>query len=250
MSGAPAYDHIGLSYAEHRRADPRIAARIRAALGDARSVVNVGAGSGSYEPGDCETIAVEPSPVMIAQRPTDAAPAVGGVAEALPLEDKSVDAALGVLTIHHWDDLGAGIAEMRRVTRRRIVLFTIDAEKNSEIWTLSEYFPAAARAEREKMPSMEELEALLPGATIEVVPAPSRCRDEFTSALWDRPELFLDPGVLLASSLWHSLPPAEIKRGQERLRSDLESGRWDEKYGHLRTLPELDIGLRIVRQEL
>lgn len=250
MSGAPAYDRVGLNYAEHRRADPRIAERIRNALGDARSVVNVGAGSGSYEPTDREVIAVEPSPVMIAQRPAGAVAAIEGVAEALPLEDKSVDAAMGVLTIHHWDDLGAGLAEMRRVARHRIVLFTIDAEKNSEIWTLSEYFPAAARAEREKMPSMEALEALLPGATIEVIPAPSCYRDEFTSALWDRPELFLEPGVLRASSLWHSLPPAEIERGQERLRADLESGRWDEKHGHLRTLPELDIGLRLACEEL
>lgn len=246
----PAYNRMGVNYSEFRQPDPRIEVAIWAALGDAGSVVNVGAGSGSYEPADREVIAVEPSPVMIAQRPAGAAAAVEGVAEALPLEDKSVDAAMGVLTIHHWDDLGAGLAEMRRVARRRIVLFTIDAEKNSEIWTLSEYFPAAARAEREKMPSMEVLEALLPDATIEAVPAPSRCRDEFTSALWDRPELFLEPGVLRASSLWHSLPPAEIERGQERLRADLESGRWDEKHGHLRTLPELDIGLRLVCQEL
>jgi len=195
-------------------------------------------------------IAVEPSPVMIAQRPAGAAGAIEGVAEALPLEDESVDAAMGTLTIHHWDDLGAGLAEMRRVARRRIVLFTIDAEKNSEIWTLSEYFPAAARAEREKMPSAEALEALLPDATIEMVPAPARCRDEFTSALWDRPELFLEPSILHASSLWHSLPAEEIERGQEQLRADLESGRWDEKHGHLRTLPELDIGLRLVREEL
>jgi SAM-dependent methyltransferase len=250
MSGAPAYDRVGLNYADYRRADPRLAARIWAALGDARSVVNVGAGSGSYEPRDRETIAVEPSPVMIAQRPAGAAPAIEGVAEDLPLEDKSVDAAMGVLTIHHWDDLGAGLAEMRRVARHRIVLFTIDAVKNSEIWTLSEYFPAAARAEREKMPSMERLEELLPAATIEPVPAPSRCRDEFTSALWDKPELFLEPDVLRASSLWHSLPAAEIELGQERLRADLESGLWDEKHGHLRTLPELDIGLRLVREEL
>jgi SAM-dependent methyltransferase len=247
---SPAYDRVGIGYTGFRRADPSIEARIHAALDDARSVVNVGAGSGSYEPGDREVIAIEPSPVMIGQRAAGAAPAIEGVAEALPLEDKSVDAAMGVLTIHHWDDLGAGLAEMRRVARRRIVLFTIDAEKNSEIWTLSEYFPEAARAEREKMPSTEVLEALMPSATIEAVPAPSRCRDEFTSALWDRPELFLEPDVLRSSSLWHSLPPAEIERGQERLRSDLESGRWDEKHGHLRTLPELDIGLRLVREEL
>ncbi len=249
MSG-PSYDSIGRTYTDFRRADPRIEARVQAALGDARSVVNVGAGSGSYEPRDREVIAVEPSPVMIAQRPAEAAPALEGVAEALPLEDKSVDAAMGIFTIHHWNDLAAGLAEMRRVARSRIVLLTIDAAKNAEIWTLAEYFPEAMRAEEEKMPAMSELEALLPGAEIEAAPMPSRCRDEFTSALWDRPEMFLDPAVLRASSLWHSLPPESIARGQERLRADLASGRWDERHGRLRTLPELDIGLRLIRLEL
>lgn len=246
----PAYDRIGLNYSEFRRADPRVEAHIRLALGDARSVVNVGAGTGSYEPTDREVIAVEPSPVMIAQRAAGAAPVLEGRAEALPLDDESVDAAMGVFTIHHWSDLGAGLAEMRRVARKRIVLLTIDAAKNAEIWTLAEYFPEAMRAEEEKMPSMHALEVELPRAKIEAVPMPSRCRDEFTSALWDRPELFLEPSVLRASSLWHSLPPAAIERGQQRLGEDLESGRWDEKHGHLRTLPELDIGLRLVREEL
>jgi SAM-dependent methyltransferase len=249
VTGA-AYDSLGRNYTDYRQADPRIEERIWAALGDARSVVNVGAGTGSYEPLDREMIAVEPSALMIAKRPPDAARAIEGVAEALPLEDRSADAAMGVLTIHHWDDLGAGLAEMRRVARKRIVLVTIDAEKNAEIWTLAEYFPAAMRAEEEKMPSMRELEALLPGAEVEAVPMPSRCRDEFTSALWDRPEMFLDPAVLRASSLWHTLPPEEIEAGQARLRADLESGAWDERHGHLRTLPELDIGLRIVSLEL
>lgn len=241
---------MGVNYSDFRQPEPRIEAAIWSALGDARSVVNVGAGAGSYEPTDRKVVAVEPSSVMIAQRSPEAAPAREGIAEALPLGNKSVDAAMGALTIHHWDDLTAGLAEMRRVARRRIVLFTIDAEKNSEIWTLSEYFPAAAKAEREKMPSMERLAILLPEATIEVIPAPGRCRDEFTSALWDRPELFLEPSVLHSSSLWHSLPAAEIARGQERLRADLESGVWDERYGHLRTMPELDIGLRLVCEEL
>ena len=172
------------------------------------------------------------------------------MAEALPLAEESVDAAMGIFTIHHWSDLAAGLAEMRRVARKRIVLLTIDAEVNAEIWTLAEYFPEAMRAEEEKMPTMRALEALLPGAEIEAVPMPSRCQDEFTSALWDRPEMFLDPAVLRSSSLWHSLPPETIERGQARLRADLESGAWDERHGHLRTLPELDIGLRLVRQEL
>ena len=246
----PAYDELGLNYSDFRRADPRIEARVWVALGDAGSVVNVGAGTGSYEPRDREVIAVEPSPLMIAKRPAEAAPAIEGVAEALPLGDDSVDAAMATLTIHHWSDLEAGLGEMRRVARKRIVLLTIDATKNAEIWTLAEYFPEAMRAEEEKMPAMRELETLLPDAEIEAVPMPSRCRDEFTSALWDRPEMFLDPAVLRGSSLWHSLPPEAIERGQQRLRADLESGRWDERHGHLRTLPELDIGLRIVREEL
>lgn len=246
----PAYNSIGRTYTAFRRADPRIEARAWAALGDADSVVNVGAGSGSYEPRDREVIAVEPSPVMIAQRPAGTAPALEGVAEALPLADKSVDAAMGIFTIHHWSDLAAGLAEMRRVARRRIVLLTIDAAMNARIWTLAEYFPEAMRAEEEKMPAMSTLEALLPGAEIEAVPMPSRCRDQFTSALWDRPEMFLDPAVLRSSSLWHSLPPETIEHGQARLRADLESGRWDERHGHLRTLPELDIGLRLIREEL
>jgi SAM-dependent methyltransferase len=247
---SPTYNRVGLNYSDFRRSEPRIESAIWAALGDARSVVNVGAGAGSYEPGDREVIAVEPSPVMIAQRPPGSAPALEGTAEALPLEDKSVDAAMGVLTIHHWPDREAGLAEMRRVARRRIVLLTIDAEKNSEIWTLSEYFPEAMALERELMPSVESLEASLPRATVEAVPAPCRCRDEFTSALWDRPELFLDPQVLRSSSLWHRLSPATIERGRERLRADLESGAWDERHGQLRTQPELDIGLRLVREEL
>jgi SAM-dependent methyltransferase len=222
----PTYNRLGRNYSDYRRAEPRIAAAIWKALGDARSVVNVGAGSGSYEPTDREVIAVEPSPVMIAQRRPGSAPAREGTAEALPLEDKSVDAAMGVLTIHHWPDLDAGLAEIRRVARRRIVLLTIDTERNSEVWTLSEYFPEAMALERELMLSIESLEVSLPRATVEVVPAPSRCRDEFTSALWDRPELLLEPDVLRGSSLWHKLPAEAIERGQRRLRADLESGHW------------------------
>jgi SAM-dependent methyltransferase len=246
----PAYDTIGVDYGNFRRPEPRFAAAIRAALGDARSVVNVGAGTGSYEPADLELIAVEPSPVMIAQRPPQAAPAVQGVAESLPLADASVDAAMGVLTIHHWDDLGAGLEEMRRVARRRIVVLTIDAEVNAGVWTLSRYFPEAMEAERRAMPTMEALAELMPAARIEVVPAPRRCRDGFTSALWDRPELFLDPDVLRNSSLWHSLPREAIERGQRALRADLECGAWDRELGHLRTLDELDIGMRLLHEEL
>jgi SAM-dependent methyltransferase len=246
----PAYDEIGVNYSDFRRADPRIEARVWAALGDAHNVVNVGAGTGSYEPRDREVIAVEPSSLMIAKRPAGAAPALQGVAEALPLDDKSVDTAMAIFTIHHWRDLEAGLAEMRRVARKRVVLLTIDATKNAEIWTLAEYFPEAMALEEEVMPSIATLEASLPQARIEPVPMPSRCRDEFTSALWDRPELLLEAETLRASSLWHRLDPEVIVRGQARLRADLESGRWDAKHGHLRTLPELDIGTRLLSEEL
>lgn len=246
----PAYDRMGVNYSEFRRPEPRIEAAIWAALGDARSVVNAGAGAGSYEPPDREVIAVEPSPVMIAQRPPGAAPAREGVAEALPLADASVDAAMGVLTIHHWRDFDAGLAEMRRVARRRIVLLTVDPEAIAETWIVSDYFPEAAALDREVMPSIEALGAKMPEATIEPVPVPRGCLDGFTVALWDRPELLLDPEARRATSTWHRMPSEVAEHGLRRLRADLESGRWDEKHGHLRTQPELDVGLRLVREEL
>lgn len=246
----PAYDSMGVNYSEFRRPEPRIEAAIWAALGDARSVVNVGAGTGSYEPTDREVIAVEPSPVMIAQRPPGAAPAREGVAEALPLADASVDAAMGVLTIHHWRDFDAGLAEMRRVARRRIVLLTVDPETIAATWIVSDYFPEAAALDRETMPSIEALGAKMPAATIEPVPVPRGCLDGFTIAFWGRPELLLDPDVRRATSTWHRMPPEVAERGLRRLRADLESGRWDERHGHLRRQAELDVGLRLVREEL
>jgi len=246
----PTYNRMGLNYSDFRRPEPQIEAAIWEALGDARSVVNVGGGTGSYEPADREVVAVEPSPVMIAQRRADAAPALEGVAEDLPLDDDSVDAAMGVLTIHHWQDLEAGLAEMRRVARRRIVLLTLDAEAASEAWLIKDYFPEAGSMDRDVMPSRARIRASLPGAELEPVPVPRGCLDGFTIALWDRPEWLLDPEVRRASSIWHRMPPDAAERGLERLQAELESGRWDEKYGHLRTQAELDIGLRLVRVEL
>ncbi len=247
---SPAYNRMGLNYTDFRRPEPRIEAAIREALGDARSVVNVGAGAGSYEPADLDVVAIEPSPVMIAQRPPQAAAALEGVAESLPLDEKSVDAAMGVLTIHHWQDLEAGLAEMRRVARRRIVLLTLDAEAASEAWLIKDYFPEAGSMDRDVMPSRARIRASLPSAVFEPVPVPRGCLDGFTIALWDRPEWLLDPAVRRASSIWHRMPGDAAKHGLARLRAELESGRWDEKYGHLRSEPELDIGLRLVRAEL
>jgi SAM-dependent methyltransferase len=242
---------MGLNYTDFRQPDPRIEAAILAALGDARSVVNVGAGAGSYEPTDREVIAVEPSPVMIAQRPPGTAPALEGIAESLPLDDKSVDAAMGVLTVHHWPDLEAGLAEMRRVARRRIVLLTLDADAASNVWLIEDYFPEAGSMDRDVMPSQARIRVNLPDAAIEPVPVPRGCLDAFSSALWDRPEWLLDPEVRRASSIWHRMPADAAKRGLERLRADLESGRWDESHRHLREdTPELDLGLRLLVAEL
>jgi len=222
-----AYDRIGLGYRQVRRPDPRIAARIDAALGDARSILNVGAGAGSYEPAGREVTAVEPSGVMISQRPAGAAPVVQASAEELPFEDDSFDAAMATITVHHWADPAAGLAEMARVARGRVAVLTFDPAPLAELWLVRDYFPRTLEIHGE-------------------VPVPRRCEDGFFCALWDRPEMHLDPKVRRASSVWHLMAPEEIERGLAALRADLESGAWDERHGHLRTAPELDVGLRLI----
>jgi SAM-dependent methyltransferase len=246
---APAYDRMGLNYSEVRRADPRFEAAIWRALGDAKSVLNVGAGAGSYEPRDRDVLAVEPSPVMIAQRPADAAPAIQAVAESLPLEDGSVDATMGVFTMQHWDDVDRGLTEVLRVTRDRIVLLTLDMDVTAEMWLVRDYLPEIAEHDRRMFPSIERLEAVLPDLRIDTVPVPNDCTDGFCIALWSRPEAFLDPRVRQASSIWHLLPVAVVERGLDRLRRDLESGDWDRRYGRLRTQTSLDVGLRLLTAE-
>ena len=246
---APTYDRIGLSYGQLRRADPRFETAIWRVLGDAKSVLNIGAGAGSYEPDDREVIAVEPSAVMIAQRPPDAARAIQGVAESLPLRDKSVDASMGILTIQHWDDVYQGLAELVRVTRDRVVLLTLDLDVTATMWLGRDYLPDMIEYERAMFPSIEHLEAVLPGLQVETVPVPADCTDGFCIALWARPEAYLDPRVRRASSIWHLLPDTVVERGVERLRRDLQSGDWDRRNGNLRTRPALDVGLRLVTAE-
>ena len=231
-------------------ADPRIAAPIWRALGDARTVVNVGAGAGSYEPIDREVTAVEPSEVMIAQRSTGAAPVVQASAEQLPFADASFDAAMAVLTIHHWGDVARGLAEMTRVASRRVVIATFDPEVNNETWIIRDYLPEL-RVERERwMPEEARVLAALPAARVEPIPVPRDCTDRMFVAHWGRPEAYLDPEVRAATSVWHLLPPAVTARAIEALRADLESGVWDERYGDLREQPELDVGLRLITAEL
>jgi SAM-dependent methyltransferase len=244
-----AYDDLGRGYSGVRRADPRIARRISEALGDAHSVVNVGAGSGSYEPGDREVAAVEPSAEMIAQRPAGSAPVVQASAESLPFEDGSFDAAMAVLTIHHWTDLEAGLAEMRRVARKRILIVTFDPATLQELWIVADYFPEMLRAKPGRT-SSGHLASVLPNPTTIALPVPHDCQDHFFAALWGRPELFFDADVVRPMWMWQRLSEAARQAGRDRLAADLASGAWDRKYGHLRETSELDVGLRLVVAEL
>ena len=245
-----AYDRIGVGYSAFRRPDPRIAARIETALGDAHAILNVGAGSGSYEPAGREVTAVEPSQTMIAQRPRGAAPAVQGVAESLPFDEGSFDAAMAVITVHHWSDIGKGVAEMARVARDRVLILTFDPAPAADLWLVRDYFPGALAYHAEAMPPIDDLAQMLPGATVETIPVPRHCSDGFFIGIWDRPEMHLDPEVRRASSVWHQLPQEEIDHGLEALRADLESGDWQRRNGHLGELDELDVGLRLVCAEL
>jgi SAM-dependent methyltransferase len=240
----------GIDYSEVRRADPRIEAAIVAALGDARSILDVGAGAGSYEPRDREVVAVEPSPVMIAQRPADAAPAIEAVVEDLPLEDDSIDAVMGVFTMQHWSDVDRGLAEVRRVARDRVVFVTLDMDQAALMWLGAEYLPELVEIDRRDFPSLEQLASALPGLEVEPIPVPSDCADGFCVGLWSRPEAHLDPRVRRASSSWHRLPDEVVDRALSELAADLQSGEWDRRHGNLRDLRELDVGLRLLRAEL
>ncbi|HVZ38070.1 MAG TPA: class I SAM-dependent methyltransferase [Candidatus Kapabacteria bacterium] len=243
QSESVVYDTIGREYAQYRRPDERIAAAIAAALGDARSVANIGAGTGSYEPSDRAVVAVEPSGIMIAQRPAGAAPAVQASAENLPLEDASFDACLAVLTMHHWTDWRAGVAEMLRVARRRVVVLTWDPEHQG-FWLYRDYFPDALELDRIIFAPVREVARELGGAEVRILPVPHDCTDGFFGAYWRRPGAYLDDGVRSAISTFSRLPNVEARI--DRLRRDLESGAWAERNGEIRALDELDTGYRLV----
>ena len=240
---APAYDRIGRGYSLTRRPDGRIASRIRDALGDARSVVNVGAGTGSYEPPGLHVVAVEPSTEMISQR-VDAAPAVRAVAESLPFRARAFDAAMAVLTIHHWDDWRAGVSEMRRVATSRLVLLTWDPGAGAGFWLL-EYFPGILELDRGRFPEFEALLAATGGESLDV-PVPHDCSDGFLGAWWRRPAAYLDDAVRSAMSGFALLPDDDVTRGLARLDADMRSGGWERRFGALRDLEELDLGYRLV----
>ncbi|MEV6862380.1 methyltransferase domain-containing protein [Streptosporangium subroseum] len=250
MTTAPAgdfdYDAHGHGYAVQRRTDPRIAAYVHAALGDARTVVNVGAGAGSYEPDDRYVVAVEPSAVMRAQRPATAVPALDATAERLPFDDDSFDAAMATVSVHQWTDIAQGLRELRRVTRGPVVVLTFDGDALDLLW-LAEYVPELITAERRRYPPVETIASLI-GSTAEVsaIPVAIDCVDGFTEAYYARPERFLDPRVRASQSAWGFVDDADETRGIKRLEDDLDSGAWDAKYGALRSQPEFVGSLRLI----
>ena len=235
------YERIGLRYAERRQADPRLARAIAGALGGASRVVNVGAGAGSYEPAAPRTVAVEPAAAMIAQRPATAAPCVRGRAETLPFGDGAFDAGLAVLTIHHWSDWRAGLRELVRVTRKKVVLFTWDPDSDG-FW-LRHYLPAMLVADRRRFPSLGALHEVLGDVQVQPVPIPHDCADGFLGAYWRRPEAYLDPSIRAGIS---SFSRDEFDAGLARLAADLDSGAWAREHGRALPMSELDIGYRLV----
>jgi SAM-dependent methyltransferase len=240
------YDELGVGYAVRRRADPRIASAIRSALGDARTVVNVGAGAGSYEPADRIVLAVEPSDMMIRQRPEGAAPCVRGSAEALPLKSHCCDVAMAVLTIHHWADWRAGLREMHRVARRRVVLLTFDVDA-SDFWLTRDYLPALAELDRRIMPRLGALAQELGDFHAAPLPIPHDCADGFLGAYWRRPHIYLDP---IARRSMSSFARIDAQDGLRRLAGDLESGLWRARNADLLDRETLDVGYRLLAWDL
>ncbi len=240
-SNPKVYDTIGLRYAEHRVPEPRIEAQIRRALGDARRVCNVGAGAGSYEPHDRRVVAVEPSSVMAAQRERAC---VRAVAEALPFCNDSFDAATAFLTVHHWEDMDAGLAELCRVAPRRVV-FAFDGSAHFRYWLVAEYLPEIASVEQ-KQATVEAIADRLGNVRVEPIMIPADCRDGFLAAYWRRPEAYLDADVRACLSGIAQLEPSIVERAMERLRLDLDDGSWHARHADLLELDQADFGYRLV----
>jgi SAM-dependent methyltransferase len=241
------YGESKAGYALTRRGDPRIAAAIERALGDASTVVNVGAGAGSYESEELDVTAVEPSATMRAQRAAGSAPVIDARAESLPFEDASFDAATAILTIHHWEDARRGLAELLRVARGPVVVLTFDASRMDAFWFVRDYLPEAAELDRGRIPSIEATVRWLGGrADVLAVPIPHDCRDGFLGAFWRRPGLYLDPAVRAGMSVFDALPPGVTRSALARLRDDLDSGAWQQRHAGLLALDELDLGYRLV----
>ena len=237
------YDEIGVRYRDFRRPDPRLEAAITRALNQAETVVNVGAGTGSYEPSDRSVVAVEPAMTMIRQRRPGSAPVVQASATELPFRDGGFAAALAILTVHHWPDQTRGLDEMARVARRRVVVVTWDPSTLG-FWLTDDYFPEIVEIDRPLFPSIEDFRRALGRVEVQPLPIPHDCVDGFLGAYWRRPHAYLDAGVRSAISTFAKLH--DMGRGLDRLRRDLEDGSWVRRYGDLLDQPEIDLGYRIV----
>lgn len=237
------YDHIGGGYSSKRLPDPRLEAAIHNALGEATTILNVGAGAGSYEPVDRSVVALEPSRVMLVQHPGQRR--VQGVAEQLPFADGAFDVAMAILTVHHWENLNAGLNELRRVATRQVI-FTWDPDFELKLWVTTDYVPAIDALETSRFTSLAFVVDALEAHTVVPFEIPHDFTDGFQAAFWRRPEMYLDPEVRAASSTFASLPTKMVEPGIERLKSDLQTGEWLEHYGDLLTLESVDFGYRIV----
>ncbi|MHA7984767.1 methyltransferase domain-containing protein [Rathayibacter sp. CAU 1779] len=245
-AGDADYSVIGVGYARYRRPEPAFASAIADALGDAMTLVNIGAGAGSYEPTELDVTAVEPSAAMRAQRPVGSAPVVDAIAERLPFADDAFDAALASFTVHQWRDLRAGLREARRVTSGPVVILTGDPTALRSFW-LNEYAPEVIATEAARYPDLADIRSGLGGVvTVTELPIPLKCTDGFSEAYYGRPEALLDPGARLANSAWSFVDPSVGERFERTLRADLDSGAWDARHGHLRIQPFFNGSLRLI----
>jgi SAM-dependent methyltransferase len=237
------YDTIGRGYAAQRLPDSRIAAQIAAALGDATTVINVGAGAGSYEPRDRSVVAVEPSMTMIRQRPPGSPPAIQATAERLPIRDSAAQASMAILTVHHWHDRGTGLEELARVATDRVAILTWDPD-GPDFWLTDEYFPAMVARDRERFPTVQEISRAIGSTRVETVPVPRDCIDGFLGAYWGRPTAYLDPAIRAGMSGFSGIEG--VPEGLARLEADLTSGDWHRRFGKMCSGTHLDIGYRLV----
>lgn len=241
------YDKLGQKYSGYRRTDSRIAAYVHEALSNAKTILNVGAGTGSYEPADRYVVAVEPSVVMRAQRITNGKiPAIIGTADALPFDDNSFDASMAMVTVHHWPDMKKGLKELRRVTKNQVLIMTFDPEALDNFWNVH-YFPELIEVEKARYPTIEFITNTLGGnCDIKSIPIPLDCIDGFQEAFYGRPEAFLEKEVRLSQSAWGFLPEGLEDKLVKALADDLHSGEWDKKYGHFRMQPTFTCALRLI----
>lgn len=241
------YEKHGQKYSGYRRTDPRIAAYVYAALGSAKTVLNVGAGAGSYEPEDRYVVAVEPSSVMRSQRQaTQKVPAIIGTADSLPFDDHSFDASMAIVTVHHWPDIKNGLRELRRVTQEQVVVMTFDPDALDNFWN-AHYFPELIAVEKSRYPTIDFITKALGGTCdVQPIPVPFDCVDGFQEAYYGRPEAFLEKEVRLSQSAWGFLPEGVEDKLVKVLSDDLQSGAWDQKYGEFRTKPNFTCALRLI----